>query len=335
MIVSTLVSVIIPCFNAERWLSEAIESCLNQTYPNLEIIVIDDGSTDRSLEIIQSYGDRIIWEHTHHQGGNHARNRGFALSRGQFIQYLDADDYILPSKIETQVKLLEKTGTDIAYGDWRFQNHLPDGRIVFEEGRYCGEQPHVLRGLLSDSWWVAVSALLYRREAIEKGNGWDETLWATQDRDFFLEAVLNGAKAVYQPGFYSIYRCYIGQRVSTASRLRWLRSHCQVNQKAEQKLIQLNQWSQENRDALARCYFTVAREMIHFDFPEYLKLVEKISELSPGFDFDSRKTGYKMAQKLLGYTNAEKLAGLVFLLQAKVGLNEVKPITGILQSKSA
>jgi len=63
-----LVSIIIPCFNAEKWLREAIDSCLQQTYPHIEIIVIDDGSTDNSLEIIKSYGDKLIWKSLLHQG---------------------------------------------------------------------------------------------------------------------------------------------------------------------------------------------------------------------------------------------------------------------------
>ena len=76
-----LVSVIIPCFNAEQFLSEAIDSILAQTYPRIEIIVIDDGSTDSSLEIIKSYDNRLIWQTGANKGGNHARNLGFTLAK--------------------------------------------------------------------------------------------------------------------------------------------------------------------------------------------------------------------------------------------------------------
>ena len=105
---SKLVSIIIPCYNAEKWLTEAIDSCLNQTYSNIEVIVVDDGSTDGSLDIIKSYGNKIIWETGKNKGGNHARNRGFVLSKGAYIQFLDADDYILPEKIARQVDFLEQ-----------------------------------------------------------------------------------------------------------------------------------------------------------------------------------------------------------------------------------
>lgn len=84
-----LVSIIIPCYNSELYIAEAIECSFNQTYSNVEVIVVDDGSTDRSVEIIKSFGDRIRFEKIDHQGACAARNRGLELSQGEFIQFLD------------------------------------------------------------------------------------------------------------------------------------------------------------------------------------------------------------------------------------------------------
>jgi glycosyltransferase involved in cell wall biosynthesis len=81
------VSILIPCYNAERWISQAIESALNQTYQYKEVIVVDDGSTDNSLEIIKSFGDRIHWETGENKGGNITRNRLLELSTGEWLQY--------------------------------------------------------------------------------------------------------------------------------------------------------------------------------------------------------------------------------------------------------
>ena len=78
-----LVSIIIPCYNAEKYVGEAIESALAQTYPNKEVIVIDDGSTDGSLQVIKSFGHRIRWETGPNRGGSAARNRGIELARGE------------------------------------------------------------------------------------------------------------------------------------------------------------------------------------------------------------------------------------------------------------
>ena len=99
-----LVSILIPCFNAERWIAQAIESALAQTWPEKEVIVVDDGSTDRSLDVIRRFDGRIRWETGPNRGGNAARNRLLELARGDWLQYLDADDYLLPEKVARQVE---------------------------------------------------------------------------------------------------------------------------------------------------------------------------------------------------------------------------------------
>src|SRR4051794_28206815 len=99
----TLVSILIPCYNAERWIAEAIESALAQSWTQKEIIVVDDGSTDGSLNVIRQFGQRVLWETGPNRGGGFTRNRLLELSQGEWIQYLDADDYLLPHKIEDQM----------------------------------------------------------------------------------------------------------------------------------------------------------------------------------------------------------------------------------------
>src|SRR5262245_58403046 len=101
-----LVSILIPCYNAERWISEAIESALAQTWAAKEVIVVDDGSTDRSLDIIRKFDGRIRWETGPNRGGGRARNRLLELASGEWLQYLDADDYLLPEKIAAQMQFV-------------------------------------------------------------------------------------------------------------------------------------------------------------------------------------------------------------------------------------
>ena len=128
-----LVSIIIPCFNCEKWVAQAVESCINQTYPNIEVIVVDDGSTDKSVEVLRQFLPRIRLETGPNRGGNAARNTAFKLSMGEYIQYLDADDYLEPDKISRQVQFLEETKADVVYGDWRYRRHFRDNRLSFLE----------------------------------------------------------------------------------------------------------------------------------------------------------------------------------------------------------
>jgi glycosyltransferase involved in cell wall biosynthesis len=308
-----LVSVIIPCFNAERWLAEAIDSCLQQTYPNIEIIVIDDGSTDNSLEIIKTYGNKIIWESLPHQGGNHARNRAFVLSRGDYIQYLDADDYILPQKIERQVRFLEETGADVVYGDWRYQHHY-NGKSFLDKIQVTEAQVDILESLLTN-WWTAVASLLYKRTVVKNSGGWDESFLAAQDRDFFMSVVINDAKVVYQPGCYSVYRRYGNVTVSSWSISLWVKSHYLVLEKAEKKLLNLKKLSIKYRYALAKSYFDLGRESLFFDYSQYLRYLEKALTTFPDFKVNNTKAVYKFAQNICGFRQAEKIACRIFFVR--------------------
>src|SRR5262249_20882568 len=113
----SLVSILIPCYNAERWIAQAIESALAQTWYTKEIVVVDDGSTDRSLEVVRKFDGRIRWESGPNRGGGAARNRLLALARGEWLQYLDADDYLLPNKIAHQMEFVARQAdVDVVFG---------------------------------------------------------------------------------------------------------------------------------------------------------------------------------------------------------------------------
>jgi glycosyltransferase involved in cell wall biosynthesis len=310
-----LVSVIIPCYNAERWIDEAIQSALNQTYAPVEVIVVDDGSSDSSWKKIQEFGSRVIAETGPNRGGSAARNRGFVLSRGDYIQFLDADDYLLPKKIPRQVAFLEASGADVVYGDWRHEHFLPDGSSQLEEIAVSGAQEDVLGALLS-GWWVAPAALLFRRHVLEKTGGWDESLAAAQDRDLFISIAMTDAKIAYQPGCYSIYRRYGHDTVSTGSRMRWLDNHCRVLDKAAAALNAAGRMKSEYRLALASSYFHLARNYFDRDQKKYRETMEKVLMLEP--KFQPRESAiYGLAKRMFGFSAAESLASWKRRLRAR------------------
>src|SRR5438270_10693715 len=143
-----LVSILIPCYNAERWVAQAIESALAQTWPIKEVIVVDDGSTDGSLDVIRSFGDRIQWETGPNQGGNAARNRLLDLARGEWLQYLDADDYLLPEKVERQIEVARhRLGCDIVFGPVVCEGFENERQIKNEEQLPPPRDPWVMLAL--------------------------------------------------------------------------------------------------------------------------------------------------------------------------------------------
>src|SRR4028119_1061372 len=118
------VSVIIPVYNCDRYIQEAIESVLNQTYSDYEIIVVDDGSTDNTRSVLEPYFHRIHYIYQENQGASAARNRGLQEARGKFVAFLDADDFfLLPSKLAEQVACFEaQPRLGVVHSGWRMVN---------------------------------------------------------------------------------------------------------------------------------------------------------------------------------------------------------------------
>lgn len=303
--VNDLVSILIPCYNAATWIRETIDSCLAQLYQPIEIIAVDDGSTDESLSILKSYDSLIRMATGPNYGGNHARNWAFSMAQGTFIQFLDADDCLLPEKIERQVAFLEETGADVVYGDWRHQHHRANGTSFLGPVETPGAQNNILASLLA-GWWVAPAALLFRRQAVISSGGWDEALQAGQDRDFFTAVAIAGADIRYQPGCYSIYRRYGPVTVSTGNQQRWLENHTRIVEKAETKLADAGRLCLKYREALAKSYFFLARNYYDIDRAQYSRLLQKALSLDPGFapgqsplyDFLARTCGFRVAETL-------------------------------------
>jgi GT2 family glycosyltransferase len=183
-----MVSIIIPCFNAEKTAGEAIQSALDQTYANKEIIVIDDGSTDGSLNVIRSFGDRIRWENQPNRGAPAARNRALQLAQGQLIQLLDADDILYPTKVEEQVKRFPEAGCDVVFCD-RIEKSPKDGKGILQSRPMKeGEDPvvYVLEGSLQ------TSSPIHKKECLLRIGGFREDLPCAQEFDLHLRLAASG-----------------------------------------------------------------------------------------------------------------------------------------------
>jgi glycosyltransferase involved in cell wall biosynthesis len=175
MMSSPLVSVIVPAYNAERFLGDAIQSIHGQNYPSIQLIVVDDGSTDKTAEIAQRFGNQIEYVFQQNAGPAAARNRGIALARGEFIAFLDADDLWTTGKLTDQVAfLLRDLECDVILG--RMRHEWLEGA---EEPDPLYEAPIIT---------VNVGMGLYRRKVFDLVGRFDESLRFAEDHDWFLRA---------------------------------------------------------------------------------------------------------------------------------------------------
>ena len=190
-----LVSVIMPAYNASPYIGEAIRSVIDQDYPNIELIVVDDGSVDGSAEVAESFGSRVKVIRQANAGVAAARNRGLAAARGELIAFLDADDLWLPGKLSAQVAYLSQhPETAVVYGVFTRWHAKPDGS--FDPPPVPVVQNPQSPIVADHSGWIYTELLLgsivhvitamIRRDVADRLGGFDESLPTGEDYDFWL-----------------------------------------------------------------------------------------------------------------------------------------------------
>jgi glycosyltransferase involved in cell wall biosynthesis len=203
------VSIIIPCRNGVRWLGEAIESCLGQSWRNLQIIVVDNGSTDGSLDLAKRYEARavtvLICERA---GAGAARNVGLKYADGDLIQFLDADDLLDADKIRRQVECLNAVpAASLASGAWARFAHDPSEAVFVPEPVWRDFAPEEF---LIASWlgggMMANFAWLTPRVVIERAGPWNEALSVNDDGEFFCRVVLASSGIAFCASARGYYR---------------------------------------------------------------------------------------------------------------------------------
>lgn len=178
-----LVSVIIPVYNRDKWIKKAINSVLRQDYNPFELIVVDDGSTDETSEILSSYGRRIKIIQQPNSGVSAARNRGADAAHGEWLAFLDSDDYWLAGKIAAQIQFFRKN-PDIRICQTE-ETWVRKGRRV-NPGRRHRKQAGMI---FEDSLLLCLispSAVMMHRSLFDEHKGFDETLPACEDYDLWL-----------------------------------------------------------------------------------------------------------------------------------------------------
>ncbi len=212
------VSLLIPAFNAERWIGETLQSALAQTWANKEIIVVDDGSTDRTLAIArQCEGRGVLIIAQENAGAAAARNAAYAASQGEYTQWLDADDLLAPDKIERQMARAAELEDSrvLLSGPWATFSRAPVS-ARFEKTELWND--------LSPADWLALklgrnlhmqtATWLTSRALAEAAGPWDSQMWVDDDGEYFCRVLLQSSGVAFVPEAKVFYRMTDRHRLS-------------------------------------------------------------------------------------------------------------------------
>lgn len=317
-----LVSILIPCHNAERWIGQAIESALSQIYAPTEVIVVDDGSTDNSLDIIRGFGDRIRWETGPNKGGNAARNRLLELSRGAWVQYLDADDYLLPDKVQLQVQFLRSCPeTDVLYGlvtreSWSELGISRDLQLIPEP-----RDPWILLA----RWYLPqTGGPLWRKSALEHVGGWALDQPCCQEHELYLRLLMAGKSFTHSPYNGAIYRIWSTNTVCHRDSGEVRRQRRKILSVSESHLLGIEKLTRARLQAINQARFELARLAWREDRNVAMEIFRDIVEVDPHFVPLSNQPGghhpplsYRILFRLFGFDVAEMIAEQVHTLRSQ------------------
>jgi glycosyltransferase involved in cell wall biosynthesis len=316
-----LVSILIPAYNARNWIAETIESALAQTWPNKEVIVVDDGSRDDTAEIARRFSSRrvqvIVQEN---QGASTARNTAFAHAQGDYIQWLDADDLLSPKKVETQMVVVEQgvSPRTLLSGGWAEFLSRPH-RAVF--------RPTPLWADLSPLEWLIrkmglnlhmqTATWLVSRELTEAAGPWDPRLTTDDDGEYFCRVLLAS------DGVRFVENCRTYYRTSGSSSLSYLG---RSRKKLESQLLSMRLHigylrSLEQSSRVDQACLAYLRTWYPYFYPDQPDLMAELQALAreAGGSLSEPELSWKYdwIRKLFGWRAAQRAK--VFLPQMKWG----------------
>jgi glycosyltransferase involved in cell wall biosynthesis len=303
---SPTVSVVIPCYNAAATIGATIDSALGQDGVTLEVIVVDDGSSDASAEVLAAYGDRITAVFGPNRGASAARNTGASRARGAWFVFLDADDLLVPGTLSQRLETVARTGATTVICDWEdFDDGREDvlrPRQIDVESLLREPQTAIARGA-----WAPPAAVLYSRAVVEGIGGFREDLPVIQDARYLFDAAYNGAVFAHDPHPGARYRVLPGS-LSRRSPARFWSDVLRNGQQIEALWRKAGGPDADQRQVLIEIYDYAARGLFTAGEPAFAEAVAGQKILGGG-------TRYTLAadrlSRLIGQANARRALSLV------------------------
>ena len=313
--INPLVSILIPCYNSEQWLAETIKSALAQTWKNIEIIIVDDGSTDNSLTVAKSFNSPVVKVISQeNKGASAARNRALKECQGNFIQYLDADDLLAPDKIELQLQLLQKNPTSnvVASGEWARFYHNPQEALFIPQSLWqnmpavdwlvCAWENHLM---------MHPGAWLVPRKISEKAGLWNQDLSLNDDGEYFSRVVLASEGVKFCQSAKTYYRSGNAGSLSGSQSAKARQSEFLALSLGTNNLL-----ARENSPRTRHACATVFQRFIYGVYPDVPELSQqaaaKVKDLGGS---NLQPTGgpiFKLFSRFLGWEKAKQLQRVIY-----------------------
>jgi len=295
-------SVLIPAFNAVQWIRQTVESALTQNAK--EVIVVDDGSTDGTLDVLRTFGNAIQVHAGEHKGGNAARNQLLSLASAEWVQFLDADDYLLPGKIAGQMQFIKSQpqAPDVVYSPLilRFEDTGNESQLPIGAG---DEILHFIQ------WGpFQTSSMLWRRSAVLELGGWNETQRACQEHELLLRFIRAGKRFGLYNEAATVYRLLSGT-VSRKNPLLTIQLRMELTDKLEAFLKQAGRLDPVYKQALYTARMEAARSSWLIDRDYAGELARKANAGGRAWvSSDALPIYFQLSSRLFGFQIASRLA---------------------------
>lgn len=309
-----IVSIVIPCYNAERFIRQALDSIVIQSWSEKEIIVVDDGSTDRSAAIVEEFancGVRLVRQANRSQSV--AANRGFAESIGEYIKFFDADDILEPDTISLQMARLAGTQDCVASAEWgRFYGDDVNSFQLNPEAVWCDKAPldwlsTSLRGAQS---MMQCGLWLIPRAILDRSGLWNERLHLANDTEFFTRVLLQAREVRFCAGARLHYRSGVGSSMTYLRKRDAAESAMESTRLTTQHVLDAED-SPRMRAACADCWQIFAFDF-YYEYPDLANAAHQKALSLGGSDLEfPGGTIPRFVARLLGWRSARRVQGFV------------------------
>jgi len=332
-VLEPLVSILIPAYNAERWVSASLRSAIAQTWKNKEVIVVDDGSSDGTLAVARQFvqeGVKVF--NQANQGAAAARNNAFTQCCGDYIQWLDADDLLGPQKIERQMKVLLSANDDrilasCAWGRFRFRS----SRAEFAPTALWNDLSPAewLRRKMSLNLHMQTATWLISRKLTEVSGPWDPTMYVDDDGEYLCRVLRNSSGVRFVEGSAVYYRTLANESLSYIGRSdKKIEAQWRSMQLHIECLLALDDSKESRRAAVAHI-----QTWVGLFYPDRLDLVEQAEKLADRLGGSVRKPEipkkYELIGRVLGEGAALRAKRVLPRMKAAVQGNWDRAIWGV------